>query len=115
MNPITAAERSQAVALYQTGLTLAQVGNRMNRSAYAVRCALVAAGIPRRSANQSTITAAERAEVVRLYTVEKLSTYAIAERLSRAQSTIWTILTEAGVSMRPVGWPSDAATRWRNR
>jgi hypothetical protein len=108
---LTSAERAQIVALYQTGLTLAQVGDHVGRSAYAVRCALVAAGVPRRSANRSTIAGDEVAEVVRLYTTEGLSTYRVAERIGRTQSVVWKILVTAGIPRRPAGWPKDAARR----
>ncbi len=107
---LSADERAQAVELYQAGLTITQVANRMRRSDYAVRCVLAAANVPRRARNQSTITAVERAEVVRLYTVERLSTYTIAARVGRAQSAVWRILVDAEVPRRAPGWPKDAAT-----
>ncbi len=113
MNRLTDAERAQAVDLYQSGLTIVKVADRMRRSTYAIRCALIEADIPRRPANQRSITDAERAEMVRLYTVEGLSTYAVADQVRRTQSTVWKILVGAGVSMRTPGWPKDVAARRR--
>jgi DNA-directed RNA polymerase specialized sigma24 family protein len=112
---LTDDERAQAIALYGTGLTLTQVGDRIGRSTYAVRCILVDAGVPRRSANLPTITERERAEVIRLYTVDRLSTYDIANRLDRSQSAVWQILVDEEVPRRPAGWPKDASTRRRDR
>lgn len=112
---LTADERAQIVGLYRTGLPISQVAHRVRRSPYAVRCALVAADVPRRRANQPTIPVTERSEMVRLYTVDRLSTYDIAARLGRSQSTVWGILVDADVPRRPGGWPKDASTHHRSR
>jgi transposase-like protein len=105
-------ERAQIVDLYGTGLSIAQVAARIRRSPSAVRCALIDADVPRRPA-VSTVAAELRAEVIRLYTVERLSTHAVAEQLGRPQSGVWQILVDAKVPRRPAGWPKDASTRHR--
>ena len=104
--PPTAAElRRRYLA---DGLTIAQLAARYGVGTSTVRGWLEHAGIPRRPPGRPS-QAPSRAELVRLYVAEGLSTTQIGQRYGVSQPTALRWLRAADVALRPQGQPPRAS------
>jgi transposase len=91
------------------GLTIAQLAARYGVGTSTVRGWLADAGIPRRRPGRPS-QAPSRAELVRLYVAEGLSTTQIGQRYGVSQQTALRWLRAAEVALRPPGQPTQANT-----
>lgn len=98
-NTLTAEKLAETIRLYRSGLSAAQVGERLGITGDAVWQRLVGAGEPRR-ASEHVISDATRVAAVRRYALGESCT-AIGRSLGISPTTVLKYARRAGVPIRP--------------
>lgn len=100
--------RADIVKLYNAGLSMRRVADKVGCSYTTVHRTLLQNGVQPRQRGGPTpgrlVTAEERAQMVQLYGLG-LSINKIVEKVGRAPSTVHKIVQDSGIEMRPRGGP----------